>query len=149
MAWLSAIHFWHWLIAAVVLICLEMLITGTYYFIWMGIAAAIVGCILFFVPSLSWLSQVLVFTLLSILTIALFRKYQKSNPVIKDETTLNRRGEQYIGRIFTLDEPIVNGVGKVRVDDSTWKVSGEEDLSVGTRVKVIAVDGTVFKVQSV
>jgi inner membrane protein len=145
MEWFSAIHFWHWLIIAVILICLEMLITGTYYFIWMGVSAAIVGCIMFFVPTLTWLSQVIIFTLLSVLTIIIFRIYQKQNPVVRDQPALNRRGEQYIGRVFTLEEPIVNGVGKVKVDDSTWKVSGEE-LSAGTRVKVIAVDNTVLRV---
>jgi hypothetical protein len=40
--------------------------------------------------------------------------------VESDQPKLNRRGEQYVGRTFTLEEPIVNGHGKIRVDDSTW-----------------------------
>lgn len=50
---------------------------GTYYFIWMGVAATIVSCILFFIPSLSWLSQVLVFAVLSLLTIVLLKNIKK------------------------------------------------------------------------
>ncbi|MCG8379509.1 MAG: NfeD family protein, partial [Proteobacteria bacterium] len=58
----------------------------------------------------------------------------------------NRRGEQYVGRIFTLEEPIVNGVGKVKVDDSTWKVMGV-DMPAGTKVRVLSVDGTILNVE--
>ena len=62
-----------------------------------------------------------------------------------DQPALNRRGEQYIGRTLTLDEPIVNGQGKIRVDDTTWKVEGD-DMPAGTRVTVIGVDSVVLKV---
>lgn len=64
-----------------------------------------------------------------------------------DVPALNRRGEQYIGRVFTLTEPIVNGVGKVKVDDTTWKVNGD-DMEAGAKVRVVAIDGTVFKVEA-
>ena len=62
-----------------------------------------------------------------------------------DQPTLNRRGEQYIGRTFTLDEPIINGLGKIRVDDSTWKIEGE-DCASGTRIKVVGAEGTLLRV---
>jgi membrane protein implicated in regulation of membrane protease activity len=38
-------------------------------------------------------------------------------------------------------------MGKIRVDDTTWKIRGE-DCPVGTRVEVTGVDGTIFKVES-
>ena len=66
--------------------------------------------------------------------------------MVSDEPHLNRRGEQYIGRVFTLDVAIVNGQGKVRVDDTTWKVQGD-DCPVGTRVRVHGVDGVVLLVK--
>ena len=143
---LSSINFWHWLIVAAILLSVEMMM-GAYYFLWMGIAAAIVGGIMYFMPSLSWLAQVIVFTVLSLSSFILFKKYQKRNPVISDQPALNKRGQQYVGRVFTLNEPIVNGIGKVKVDDTTWKVSGE-DMAAGAKVRVIAVDGTIFKVEA-
>ena len=143
---LSSINFWHWLIVAVILLSVEMMI-GAYYFLWMGIAAAIVGGIMYFMLSLPWLAQVIVFTVLSLSSFILFKKYQKRNPVISDQPALNKRGQQYVGRVFTLNEPIVNGIGKVKVDDTTWKVSGE-DMAAGAKVRVIAVDGTIFKVEA-
>jgi hypothetical protein len=143
---LSSINFWHWLIVAAILLSVEMMI-GAYYFLWMGIAAVIVGGVMFFMPSLSWLAQVIIFTVLSLASFILFKKYQKRNPVISDQPALNKRGQQYVGRVFTLNEPIVNGIGKVKVDDTTWKVSGE-DRDAGAKVRVVAVDGTIFKVES-
>ncbi|MEE9551780.1 MAG: NfeD family protein [Gammaproteobacteria bacterium] len=146
MEWLNEIVFWYWWIVAVVLITLEMLVPGA-FFLWMGISAGVVGGLLYFVPDLSWLAQVLIFTVLSVVTLVVYKRYQKRNPVISDEPALNRRGEQYIGRVFTLDVPIVNGVGKVKVDDSTWKISGE-DMQAGAKIRVASVDGTTFQVES-
>lgn len=48
--------------------------------------------------------------------------------------SLNRRHDALIGRVFTLDEPIVQGAGRVRVDDSTWRVTGP-DRPAGTKAK--------------
>ena len=147
MEWLSEINFWHWLIIAVVLISIEMLLVGSFYLLWMGIAAGVVGVLLFLIPGLSFLVQALIFTVLSVVTLVAYKQYQRNNPVLSDQPKLNRRGEQYIGRVFTLENPIVNGVGKVKVDDSTWKVSGE-DMAAGTKVKVAAVEGTTFQVEA-
>jgi len=146
MEWLTEIVFWHWLIVAVGLITLEMLAPGA-FFLWMGISAAIVGAILFLAPSLSLIMQVIIFAVLSVISLIMYKQYQKNNPVVIDEPTLNRRGEQYIGRVFTLDAPIVNGIGKVNIDDSTWKIGGE-DIPAGTKVRVTAVDGTILMVET-
>ena len=39
--------------------------------------------------------------------------------------------------------------GKVKVDDSTWKIECAEDLPKGAKVKVTALDGTILKVEKV
>ena len=51
-----------------------------------------------------------------------------------------------LAHAFTLEEPIHNGIGKIRVDDSTWKIRGE-NCAVGTRVEVTGVDGTILEVK--
>ena len=58
---------------------------------------------------------------------------------------LNKRGDQYIGRVFSLYKAIENGEGKIKVDDSIWKVHGQ-DCDINAKVKVIAIHGTVFDV---
>jgi membrane protein implicated in regulation of membrane protease activity len=139
------VDFWHWWVLAVVLVVIEIIAPGTAYFIWMGVAAGITGVVLMLAPALSWEWQLLIFSVFSIASIVLWRLYAKRNPVQTDEPHLNRRGEQYIGRTFTLTEPIVNGLGKLRVDDTTWRIESN-DLPAGTRVRVTGVNGTILRV---
>lgn len=146
MEWLNQIEFWHWLIAAVVMIIIEMVLPAA-YFLWMGISAFVVGLIFYFIPEMQVLIQVIIFGVLSVVSVVLYKRHDVSQPDESDQPNLNRRGEQYVGRSFTLDEAIVNGVGKVKVDDSIWKVKGV-DMPAGMKVRVMSVDGTVFNVEA-
>ncbi len=144
---LTLIDFWHWWIFAVVLLIIEI-VAPAFFALWMAIAAFVTGMTLYFMPELSLELQFVIFALLSVVSIVLWRNYYVKNPIKTDEPLLNRRGEQYIGRVITLTSPIVDGIGKVSVDDSTWKVRGE-DCSIGTKVKIISVDNVVFNVEAV
>ncbi|MCU7807545.1 MAG: NfeD family protein [Candidatus Thiodiazotropha sp. (ex Semelilucina semeliformis)] len=144
MQWLSQLDYWHWLILAVMLMILEVFSPGA-FLLWMGLAAAVVGLLLLIMPDLSWQVQILLFALLSVMTIVAVRAFLQRRPIETDQPHLNRRGEQYLDRIFTLQEPIVNGEGKIRVDDSTWKINGE-DCPAGTRIKITGVQGVVLLV---
>lgn len=144
MEWLNELTFWHWWILAAVLLALETLVPGA-IFLWMGIAAIVVGGLTYFIPGWGWEWEILVFAILSLASIFLWRAYLHRNPQQSDQPLLNQRGRQYIGRTFTLTEGIVNGMGKIRVDDSTWKVRGP-DCPPGTTVIVNDVDGVVFEV---
>ena len=145
MEWLDHIVFWHWWILAGLLLILE-LTAPAFFFLWVGIAAAAVGLILLVFPAINLEIQLILFAVASVVSILAWRKYRETRPLKTDQPNLNRRGHQYIGRVFSLNDPINNGVGKVTVDDSTWKVKGP-DLPVGTHVKVTGVDGVVFKVE--
>jgi membrane protein implicated in regulation of membrane protease activity len=136
---------WHWLILAVALVILEVFAPGA-FFLWLGIAAGVVGALVYLAPALGWEYQVLVFSVLSVISIVVWRKFFRTEAADTDQPTLNRRGEQYVGRTFTLSEPVVNGEGKIRVDDSTWKIHGK-DCAAGSQVKVTGVDGTILKVK--
>ncbi len=142
--WLDNIVFWHWWIIAGVLLILE-LTAPAFFFLWLGIAAAATGLIVLVFPGLSLETQLVLFSILSVVAVIAWRKYRETHPPETDQPNLNRRGAQYVGRTFTLDRPIENGVGKVTVDDSTWRVKGP-DLPAGTRVRVNAVEGVVFVV---
>ena len=97
-------------------------------------------------PDLSWQSQLLWFAAFSIISIIAWVKIGKRVSKETDHPTLNQRGQQYLGRVFTLQEPIVNGDGKIAVDDSTWKIIGE-DCVAGTKVKVTGVQGVILEVE--
>ena len=51
-------------------------------------------------------------------------------------------------RGFFVAEPIEHGRGKIRVDDTTWKIEGE-DSPAGSQVRVIGVDGVMLRVERV
>jgi len=130
----TQLEFWHWLTIAAIFIILEILSPGI-FFLWLGLAAAGVGIIMSFIPDLSWQVQFILLACFSIISILLWRFFSKFSSINESEVShLNRRAEQYIGRTFTLVEPIINGTGKVKVDDSTWRVRGE-DAPIGTQVK--------------
>ena len=147
MAWLDHIVFWHWWILAGLLLILE-LTAPALFFLWLGIAAASVGLILLVFPSIDLETQLILFAITSIVAVLAWRKYRESRPATTDQPNLNRRGQQYIGRVFSLSTAITNGVGKVTVDDSTWKVKGP-DLPEGTHIRVTGIEGVVFKVEAV
>jgi len=140
------IEFWNWWVIAVFLIGIEIFAPGA-VFLWMGIAAAVVGFVLLAFPETTWQIQLLIFAVLSVVSIYVWR-YLLRDRFAKPESgrVLNRRGASYVGRTFTLKEPIVDGSGLLHVDDSRWKVEGE-DLPAGAKVKVTGIDGTVLKVE--
>jgi len=137
--------FWHWFIFGLAMVILEMFAPGA-IFLWIGAAAGVVGAVLYFIPSLTWENQFMIFAVLSVASIVLSKMFFKKHPIETDSPTLNRRGEQNIGRVFTLTEAIVNGVGKVKVDDTIWKVAGA-DRDIGHKVKVVAADGNILMVE--
>lgn len=145
---LAEFNFWHWFTLAALLIILEVFSPGA-FFLWLGIAASGVGLVMIFLPELSWQSQVTIFALFSIASLIAWRLSLKFFAARQTTTApnLNRRAEQYVGRTFTLIDPIVNGVGKIHVDDSTWRVRGE-DSPVGSKVRVTGVDGILLEVES-
>lgn len=137
---------WHWFVAGVMLIIFEML-APMGHTLWLGISAIVVGAILFLFPEMSWKLQMLIFAVLSVASVIMYKQFVSKNPTETDSPDLNRRGERYVGRVFTIDEPIVNGIGKIKVDDSTWRVNGG-DQPAGATVKVVAVDGSTLQVEA-
>ena len=81
-------------------------------------------------------------------SVFVMRRFFRTTPIASDQPLLNQRGAQYVGRRFTLDEPIVNGQGKIKVDDSTWKIRGA-DCDAGVTVEIVGVDGVVLEAREV
>lgn len=135
---------WHWLTAAVLLLVIEMLI-GSYYLLWVSFAAFLVAVVQWLF-GIAWGAQMVLFTLVAIASVIAWYIYDQKRDKTSSRPTLNKRGHQYIGRTFQLSDAIINGVGKIKVDDSTWKVQGN-DAPLDTAVKVIDIDGTELIVE--
>ncbi len=143
----DTLHYWHWWVIAVVLVILELTVSGAFFFLWIAAATAITGLIALVVPGLAWEGQLFLFALLAVISLVLWHRF-KPDQTASDVPTLNKRGHQYIGRHFTLDHPIVNGIGKLTVSDTTWKIAGP-DMPAGTKVTVTRVEGTSLHVEAV
>jgi len=136
---------WSWLILALLLVIAEVFVPST-FFLWMGISAAVVAGVLWLLPDLSWQTQWVLFGLFSLISLTLWFRVAKKNPTESDEPLLNQRGAQQVGKVLVLQEAIVNGRGKARLGDSVWLVEGE-DRAVGESVTVVAVVGSVLRVE--
>jgi len=144
---MESVDFWHWLILAVLLMILEVFAPGA-FFLWLGISAGVVGIILWALPDISGNTQLLLFALISVASIALWRIRLRKHPTESADSTLNARTKQYVGRVFTLVDPIVDGYGKIRVDDAYWQVNGP-DCDAGQKVRVTGTDGMTLQVTPV
>jgi len=139
------LEFWHWWVLAVLLAALETVVPGA-AFLWLGGAAALVGIALLSFPAMTWEQQLLLLAVLSILAVIGGRSIYRRSALKQPAGTLNRRAEQYIGSLHTLETAIVNGRGRAQVGDSSWTVEGP-DLPAGATVRVVGVDGAILKVQ--
>ena len=142
---MDSIEFWYWWVAGTALVILEIMLPGA-FFLWMGVSAAAVGAIVWVMPNIEWEWQLFLFAILSITSIALWRYRLRSHPTKTEDPNLNHRTQRYIGRTFTLAEPIVDGIGKIYVDDSQWRVSGA-DCDIGKKVKVVSAESTTLIVE--
>ncbi len=142
---LDSIEFWHWWVLAALLMAIEVFAPTT-VFLWTGISAAAVGVVVLVAEGIGWQTQVLMFSVLSVVSVVAWRFYARRHPTRSEDPLLNRRAEQCVGRVVTLAEPIANGRGTVSVDGIAWTVAGA-DLAAGARVKVVGADVTVLKVE--
>jgi membrane protein implicated in regulation of membrane protease activity len=75
-----------------------------------------------------------------------YRRWFTHNDRVSDQPMLNRRVAQLIGRVVSLESPIVNGRGRVQIADAFWEVTGPE-LPAGTAVKIVGAIDTTLRVE--
>ena len=138
--WLGA---WTWFIGGVLLLILEVLAPGT-FFLWFGVAAIVTG-IVAMIHDFGWQTELILFAVLAIVFVVVGRRYFSYDSKRSDQPLLNERAARLVGRDFTLAEPIVGGAGKLRIEDSTWRIAGP-DLPSGTRVRITGHDGALLTV---
>ena len=146
--WLDTLTFWHWMVLGIALIVIELLAPGI-WFLWLGIGAITTGVIVLFYPDLSWQLQAVVFSGFSVVSVMLGRMIMRRTKQAEGHPTLNRRVEQYIGRVFTLENDTNLGYGDVRIGDSIWRVQlsdASSQLAAGANVIVTGVDGATLQV---
>jgi membrane protein implicated in regulation of membrane protease activity len=142
----ASLGVWDWFIAGGLLLVAEVLAPGV-FMLWLGLAALLVGTISLYIDW-NWQEQFIAFAVFSVLAIPLWRRLAARAGEKTDQPFLNRRAEALVGRIFTLEKPIVDGSGTIGIDDTVWRITGT-DIPAGRRVKVTRVDGTALHVEMI
>ncbi len=139
--------YWYWWMFACTLFLMEMLVPDI-FFMSLAIAAVFVGLLLLIFPQLNFPWQFFAFSMSSIIGLFISRLYLTHTQVETDAPLLNRPNERFIGRVFTLTDPVIDGVGQIKADSSYWNVTGP-DCPAGTRVRVVGVSGIVLKIKPI
>jgi len=136
-----------WACLALALIAAEVVAPGV-FMLWLGIAAAVMFAVVLLVPDIPVHWQAVAFIALSFISIAIYRRYYRKSDQVSDQPLLNRRAEQFVGKVFVLESAISNGSGRIKVGDALWTVVGPP-LPTGTRVRVLAADSMTLTVAPV
>ncbi|SCZ02598.1 NfeD family protein [Microvirga guangxiensis] len=135
---------WSWIILGLVLIGIELMAPGI-FFLWLGLAAIATG-LLDAALDLSWQAAFIIFALLSVAAVVLGRFVTRSKDQSEAPAShLNQRGQALVGQVFTLDTPIKDGEGRIRVGDSSWRVTGADRFK-GAKVRIVRVEGSTLVV---
>ena len=135
---------WNWLIFGVILMALELAAPGVFLF-WLGLAALLTG-LASFAFTLSWQVQILMFAVFATAAVPVWRRLARTgNAAAGNSPFLNKRTDGFVGRVFTLEKPIVDGAGTIRIDDTIWRVAGP-DVPAGSRVRIVQADGVSLTV---
>lgn len=139
---------WTWAIGMMVFLGLEMAMPGI-VFLWLAFASAVLAVVVYIVPDMSWEWQLVIFSLLSVVSTFLGRQYIRKHGEIKsDNELLNERGTALVGRTVTVSIAIEDGRGKVKVGDSLWTAVGE-DAPIGAKVRITGAHGTELMVEKI
>jgi inner membrane protein len=138
---------WNWPIFGLILMALELLTPGVFLF-WIGLAALLVGLISFAINP-PWQLQFLMFAAFATAAVPLWRRVARNHTAASTSNPfLNKRADALVGRVFTLEKPIIDGWGTVRIDDTIWRVAGP-DTPAGSRVRIVQADGARLTVASI
>ncbi len=143
--WFASLGGWSWVVLGLVLIGSEMLAPGV-FLIWLGLAALLTGVIVG-LSGVGWQAAALIFAALCVVCVFAGRSLTRRRGEEPDAATgLNDRGRQLIGKVFRLEATMLGGEGRIRVGDSSWRITGPE-LLAGSEVKVVRVEGATLVVE--
>jgi membrane protein implicated in regulation of membrane protease activity len=145
LAWIASFGGWSWVVLGLVLIGGEMLAPGA-FLVWLGLAALVTGVVVG-ATGMAWQGAALVFAALCVVSVLAGRMLTRRKGDEPDAATgLNDRGRQLVGKVFRLEATMIGGEGRIRVGDSSWRITGPE-LLAGAEVRVVRVDGATLLVE--
>ena len=145
------LDWWHWIILGLGLGLVE-LVVPSFFVIWFGLGALLVGVALLLVPAMGFTAQILLWTLASIaMTVLWFKVLRKEGGKTRSGQANEALGE--VGVLVRAIEPlgVASARGEVRfqkpiLGSDIWPCLADEAIAAGERVRVLAIDGQLLKV---
>jgi len=142
---------WHWMVLGLALGLLELAVPS-FFIIWFGLGALLVGVAMLAAPAIAFSTQILLWTVASVLmTILWFKVFRRDGGKTRSGQANEVLGE--IGILIRAVEPlgVESGRGEVRfqkpvMGSDVWPCLADEAIAAGERVRVLAVDGQLLKV---
>ncbi|MBR1825578.1 MAG: NfeD family protein [Alphaproteobacteria bacterium] len=138
----------NWLILGLGLSILELVVPGT-YLIWFGFAGIAMSLLTYF-ADFALSTQIVWFAVFSVIFAVVgwfsYRFIFKKMQTPKEYRNLNDSAQQYVGRIVTVAEDVVDNQTKVKVGDTYWLAYAEKPLKKGATAKVKDVKDSLILV---
>ncbi len=141
-------EWWTWIVGGILLMLAELAMTS-FYIIWFGLGALLVGLLMLLMPDIALTAQVAVWTLASLAMVVLwFRVFKPS----RHKTLVGTAEGEVMGEIGLLVGAVAPFErGKVRfqrplLGSEEWACLADAAIAAGERVKVVAIEGSYLKV---
>ena len=141
-------EWWTWVVGGIALILAELAIPS-FFIVWFGLGAILVGLLMLTLPHLSLTAQLAVWTVASLAMVVLwFRVFKRSFY----RTRIGTADGGVIGEIGVLVSAVAPFErGKVRfqrplLGSEEWVCLADAAIADGERVRVVAVEGSYLKV---
>lgn len=145
------LEWWVWMVGGIGLILAE-LVVPSFFVVWFGLGALLVGLLALLAPNLSLTVQLAIWTAASLAMVMLWFKVFKPG---FHKTRIGTATGEVVGEIGLL----VNAVapferGKVRfqrpvLGSEEWVCMADTPIAAGERVKVVAVEGSFLTVSKI
>ena len=135
---------WHWFVLGILLILSELVIPA-FAALWFGLAAIMVGVLLWMFPMMGFITQIVTWIILSILCTLLWFKFIK--PLSTDKTKAGLSREATIGQVgMVIQTHMEHDLITVRfpmpvLGSDEWNCRTLTPVQVGDRVRVVDILG--------
>ena len=139
---------WHWMVLGFALVLLELAVP-TFFLVWFGVGAIVVGIALVAFPPLSFTWQILTWLACSVVFVALWFKIFKPGFHKTRSGTAKGAAIGEVGLVTRDIRPLQKGevrFQKPLLGSDVWESIADEEFRVGDRVRVVDVEGNIVKV---
>lgn len=138
-------NYGYWIIIGGIFFIIEIM-SNTLLFLFLGISSCIMALIIFMLPNISNEIQLILSSILAIGSI-IFAYYVHKKLLKRNKNKLkyntNDRLSKYIGLEATLSSDVINGIGEINLEGSTWRVIIDSGTA-GNKIIITGVQSTSF-----